>query len=77
MYPLEKIKSSCMMCHPKENIDIQPHEPLFDGTTAEKKYCTDCHGNHRLGYRTRRWDKTTGELIEDDNVRMTTGETPQ
>jgi hypothetical protein len=74
MYPKEKINSSCMTCHPRENIDTLPHEPLFDGGTPDKKYCTDCHGKHRLDYRTRRWDKATGELIEDDKVRMTTGE---
>ena len=77
MYPLEKINSSCMTCHPKENIDAEQHQTLFDGTATENKYCTDCHGNHRLSYRTRRWDKTTGELIEDDKVRMTTESTPE
>jgi len=74
MYPLEKINSFCMTCHPKDKIDIQPHEPLLAGTATEKKYCTDCHGKHRLSYRTRKWDKTTGELIEDDKVRMMTDE---
>lgn len=39
--------------------------------------CTDCHGEHRLGYRTRKWDKVTGELIKDDRVRMTTGGMPE
>jgi len=74
MYPLEKINSFCMTCHPEDKIDIQPHEPLLTGTNTEKKYCTDCHGKHRLSYRTRKWDKTTGELIEDDKVRMMTDE---
>jgi len=73
MYPLEKIDSFCITCHPKDQIDIQPHEPLLEGTT-EKKYCTDCHGEHRLSYRTRKWNKATGELIEDDKVRMMTDE---
>jgi hypothetical protein len=77
MYPRQKINSSCMACHPKQDIEIEPHEPLFDGTATENKYCTDCHGNHRLGYRTRRWNKATGELIEDDKVRMTTESTPE
>ncbi|MHC4336866.1 MAG: multiheme c-type cytochrome [Planctomycetota bacterium] len=76
MYPLEKINSSCMACHSKDTIDIQPHEPILAGTATEKKYCTDCHGKHRLSYRTRKWDKTTGELVEDDKVRMTTDEMP-
>jgi hypothetical protein len=77
MYPLEKINSFCMSCHPKDAIDTQPHEALLAGTATENKYCTDCHGTHRLEYRTRRWDKTTGELTEDDKVRVTTDEMPQ
>ncbi len=32
--------------------------------------CTDCHGEHRLKVRTRRWDKETGKLVSDDGVRM-------
>jgi hypothetical protein len=72
MYPRTKINSSCMMCHPKEKIETETHRPILDGAATENKYCTDCHGEHRLGYRTRRWDKNTGELLEDDKVRMTT-----
>jgi hypothetical protein len=74
MYPAAKINPSCMECHPRENIDIEPHEPLLAGIDSEKKYCTDCHGDHRLSYRTRKWDKATGELIKDDKVRMMTDE---
>jgi len=62
MYPPEKINSFCKGCHPQAKL------------SGGKKYCTDCHGEHRLSYRTRRWDKTTGELIQDDKVRMTTDE---
>jgi len=65
MYPKEKINSFCKTCHPKAKLG------------AGKEYCTDCHGEHRLGYRTRKWDKTTGKLIVDDKVRMLTDETPQ
>ncbi len=75
MYPMAKITSFCMGCHPRDNISSL-HKSFLAGTTKEK-YCTDCHGEHRLGYRTRKWDKTTGELIEDDKVRMMTGETPE
>jgi len=75
MYPLAKINSFCMGCHPRDKISSL-HESFFAGTTKEK-YCTDCHGEHRLVYRTRKWDKTTGELIEDDKVRMMTDETPE
>jgi hypothetical protein len=62
MYPAQKINSSCKSCHPDATLG------------GDKKYCTDCHGEHRLSYRTRKWDKSTGELIEDDKVRMLTDE---
>ncbi len=62
MYPANKINSFCKSCHPEGKLG------------GGKKYCTDCHGEHRLSYRTRRWDKTTGKLIEDDKVRMMTDE---
>jgi hypothetical protein len=62
MFPMEKINSFCKSCHADAKLG------------GGKKYCTDCHGDHRLGHRTRRWDKSTGELIEDDEVRMMTDE---
>ena len=74
MYPVEKIKPFCMGCHPKEKIGIAVHDSVMAETDPAKAYCTGCHGEHRLAHRTRRWDKTTGELIKDDGVRMTTGE---
>ncbi|MBA7686826.1 hypothetical protein ES703_95285 [subsurface metagenome] len=54
MYPPAKINPFCMGCHPKAEIDTEQHKPLFAGT-AEKKYCTDCHGNHRLAHRKCKW----------------------
>ena len=61
--------------------DVKDHQPLlarvetvFDQDTEEsvsgaaggKEYCTDCHGQgHRIKVRTVRWNKATGELIED------------
>jgi hypothetical protein len=77
MYPAGKIKAFCMTCHPKDKIDIKPHEPLFTATGPSKKVCTDCHGQHRLAHRTRRWDKETRKLIEDDNVRMIRRQKPK
>jgi hypothetical protein len=73
MYPLQGINSSCIFCHSRESIDNQVHEAILSGQATEK-YCTECHGEHRLSYRTRRWDKSTGELLEDDKVRMMTDE---
>ena len=72
MYPMAKIKPFCTSCHPNEKISVAVHKAVL-GDNA-KGYCTDCHGEHRLGYRTRRWDKATGELIDDDKVRMMTDE---
>ncbi len=65
MYPAEKINDFCKTCHPNSKLG------------GDKKYCTDCHGEHRLGYRTRKWDKATGKLLKDDKVRMITEPPPQ
>lgn len=54
MYPREKINPFCMSCHTKEKIDAEQHKSLFAGTSTEK-YCTDCHGNHRLPERKCKW----------------------
>lgn len=67
MYPVAKINPSCMVCHPRNRIDTQAHEPLFAGIDREKKYCTNCHGRqHRIRVRTVRWNKATGELIKTE-----------
>ncbi len=31
--------------------------------TRKRKYCTDCHGLHKLDIRDRKWDKQTKKLI--------------
>jgi hypothetical protein len=54
MYPRPKINPFCMGCHPKDKIDAEQHKAFFAGT-SEKKYCTDCHGNHRLAERKCKW----------------------
>ncbi len=54
MYPLSKINPFCMGCHPGDKIDTEQHKPLLAGTVKEK-YCTDCHGNHRLTQRKCKW----------------------
>ena len=63
MYPLAKINSFCMGCHPRDKIDIEQHKSLFAPTVllrkneaaGEEKHCTDCHGNHRLAHRKCKW----------------------
>lgn len=60
MYPNAKINPTCMMCHPRHEINgTKDHEPLLAGAktvfdknvqeissrdSGAKKFCTDCHG---------------------------------
>ena len=74
MYPVAKIDSFCMGCHSEDKIDIPVHKSVLADIGTEERGCTNCHGEHRLSHRTRRWDKTTGKLLEDDKVRMLTDE---
>ena len=53
MYPREKINPFCMDCHTKDKIDTEQHKPLF--ANIEEKFCTDCHGEHRLTDRKCKW----------------------
>jgi hypothetical protein len=71
MYPKQKINPSCMKCHRRSKLEkVSEHRPVLAAVATGKKHCTDCHGDHRIAVRTRRWDKETGELIADDGVRM-------
>ncbi len=74
MYPKAKINPTCMMCHPRGKIKhVSYHasllagaETIFDKSTGQEQYCTDCHGKeHRMNVRTIRWNKATGELLEE------------
>ena len=74
MFPKAKITSFCRSCHPGDTIDTAAHKSVMAEIDPLKACCTDCHGEHRLNYRTRKWDKVTRELIKDDRVRMLTDE---
>lgn len=54
MYPRAKINAFCLGCHPKDKIDAKRHKDVLAGT-GEKKFCTDCHGQHRLAKRRCKW----------------------
>jgi len=54
MYPRDKINPFCLGCHPKDKLPAEQHKSLF-ADAAEKKYCTDCHGDHRLIERKCKW----------------------
>jgi len=68
MFSKTAINAACGKCHMKL-ADIEGHQTLVAGA-SKQKYCTDCHGKHRIEVRTRIWDKKSGELISDDGVRM-------
>ncbi|HOY60568.1 MAG TPA: cytochrome c3 family protein, partial [Verrucomicrobiota bacterium] len=79
MFPKSHIRFNCLGCHDwmklvdsdkvkKDRADLEEkpdHQSVLDAT-AQKKLCTDCHGDHRLGHRTRVWDKRTGALLRRD-----------
>ncbi|MCX8038029.1 MAG: hypothetical protein N3D11_13445 [Candidatus Sumerlaeia bacterium] len=54
MYLPEQINPSCMECHPKEKLTAGAR-CLFASAPADKKHCTDCHGNHRMAARRCKW----------------------
>jgi len=77
MYPRAKINPTCMMCHPRQDIDhVEQHDVILAGADTifdepanseakEEKVCTDCHATgHRMKVRTIRWNKMTGEIIK-------------
>jgi hypothetical protein len=76
MYPRAKINPTCMMCHPRHEIrHVEHHKTLLAGAKTvfdsadedgDQMYCTDCHAKeHRINFRTTRWNKETGELLKD------------
>lgn len=79
MFPKAHIRFNCLGCHDwrklvasdrtrqdRPDLPEKPdHQSVLDAT-APKKLCTDCHGDHRLGHRTRVWDKRTGTLLRRD-----------
>lgn len=76
MYPKSKINPTCMMCHPRHEIQhVASHKELLAGAKTVfdsaddsdgQAYCTYCHTeDHRINIRTIRWNKYTGELIKE------------
>ena len=77
MFPKDKIIPTCMMCHPRHEIKhVKRHQRLLAGaktifdsdseTKGRQIYCTSCHAKeHRINARTIRWNKATGELLDE------------
>jgi len=54
MYTRQMINPFCLACHSKEKLPEEPHKALL-ADSGDKKYCTDCHGDHRLKDRKCKW----------------------
>jgi hypothetical protein len=62
MYTRQMINPFCLTCHPKDKpasawagkLPQEPHKALF-ADSGDKKFCTDCHGDHRLKDRKCKW----------------------
>ena len=88
MFPLPYVRFNCLGCHDSAKLvasdqarqnraDLKEkpdHQAVLDGTARDKKFCTDCHGEHRLGHRTRKWDKRTSKLIYRDSTPQMLGD---
>ena len=66
MFLKKEVNASCMTdgCHAEARMREEiGHRPFYAGVDSERKYCTDCHGKHRIDERRQRWDKVTRKLI--------------
>ena len=68
MYWPEKIDPKCQECHedhdaPAKKVIARWQERCPKKTDPDTLVCTDCHGQHRLRFRTVWWDKKARKLI--------------
>ena len=54
MYPRPKINPLCLSCHKAGELGAKRHKDVLAGL-GKNKYCTDCHGKHRLAKRRCKW----------------------
>jgi L-asparaginase II len=75
MFTKAMINPNCLECHRKYKKTgvVCAYGTPGSEYASIAEYCSDCHGDHRLAVRTRRWDKVTGKLTYDDGVRMVRG----
>ncbi|MHB8903062.1 MAG: cytochrome c3 family protein [Thermoguttaceae bacterium] len=67
MYAAADIEDQCAECHethdaPAADVIARWQESCPAKTDPARLVCTDCHGQHRLKFRTVWWDKKTGKL---------------
>ena len=63
MYGPETIDLGCANCHDFLSLTASNHGLYLVHELPDKKFCVDCHGKHKLPFRNRKWDKTTGKLL--------------
>lgn len=80
MYPHKgAVRFKCLSCHDwraliesdksKKDLREPPdHRAVLLGENKDGKFCMDCHGEHKLSWRTRVWDKRTGKLISREGT---------
>lgn len=61
MYSRSRINPACQACHAEPALRPECKSAVSSAAGAAG-VCTDCHGEHRLTKRTRKWDRKTGEL---------------
>jgi hypothetical protein len=69
MYAAADIEKNCAKCHdehtaPAAKVIARWQEKCPARTNPKDLLCTDCHGEHRLRFRSVWWDKKTGKLGE-------------
>jgi hypothetical protein len=67
LYSEARVGTFCLSCHPKVKLAQDANHKTVFASSAPPERCTDCHGEHRLKNRTRRWDKDSGKLIWKDS----------
>lgn len=68
MYAPEGVDPMCAECHEEHDVAAAKVITRWQERCPAKSdprtiICTDCHGSHRLKFRTVWWDKKTGKLI--------------
>ena len=77
MYTKDQVNKSCQSCHKEPDLKkTTSHKPWYAGADPDKKYCTHCHGMHRLDERQRKWDKKTKKLIWSGGHNIDPNEVP-
>jgi len=68
MYARDMVEKACGECHEEHDVAatkviVRWLERRAEEQDQSQVLCTDCHGQHRLPFRTVRWDKKTRRLL--------------